>query len=143
MKHLKNILIILPTTLLLTCMPVVGLAHPGRLDKKGGHKNKKTGTYHYHDANGNEVSEKSSSTKKNSSSSSKNKSSNTSSSSISTTYITTENTTLYAEADKESKSLLSIPADTTVTAIEKTQYFIKTKVDGSTGYIRLKHLKAK
>ncbi|MDH4129568.1 MAG: YHYH domain-containing protein [Spirochaetota bacterium] len=27
---------------------VVGFSHPGALDNKGGHKDKKTGKYHYH-----------------------------------------------------------------------------------------------
>lgn len=34
------------TILCVTAVP--GLAHPGGLDSKGGHTNRKTGAYHYH-----------------------------------------------------------------------------------------------
>lgn len=38
-------------TLLLTLLITITLtAHSGRTDKYGGHKNRKTGTYHFHNA---------------------------------------------------------------------------------------------
>jgi Bacterial SH3 domain. len=136
MKNVQKRFLVLAAsfTLITTSLFSVAFAHPGRLDKNGGHTNKKTGEYHYHDSNGNEVREKpsKSSSKSKSSTSSKSKSSN---------YRTVQKTKLYKEADKESKVLCSIPSGAKLTAIEQTEYFAKVKYDGETGYVRLKHCK--
>ncbi len=42
---MKRILLIL---IFLSLIPQMALAHPGRLDKNGGHRKTADGTYHYH-----------------------------------------------------------------------------------------------
>lgn len=50
MKKLMSLL-----ALMLFLVSTVAVAHPGRTDKNGGHKNRKTGQYHKHDKDGKEI----------------------------------------------------------------------------------------
>lgn len=145
MKNAKKFLGLILICLSIFSIPFTGLAHPGRTDKNGGHNDNVHGGYHYHDKNGNAVSEKPSTSKSSSKSTSTSKSSSNgiSESKELSQFETTQKTILYTTADTESKSLGSIASGTTITPIEKTKYFVKTVVNKKTGYVRLKHLKVK
>ncbi len=66
----KNRLSKIITVLLMICiLSVTAGAHPGRLDKNGGHYNRKTGEYHYHNGGGSSSGSGSSSSSSSSSSS--------------------------------------------------------------------------
>ena len=45
---MKKIIAIFAIALMVTSIPLVVKAHPGRTDGKGGHTNRSTGEYHYH-----------------------------------------------------------------------------------------------
>lgn len=57
-------------------------------------------------------------------------------------YITTEDTKLYTETDKESKVLADIKTGTTFSSSESSEFFYKTTINGETGFLRKKFTKA-
>lgn len=57
-------------------------------------------------------------------------------------YVTTEDTKLYTETDKESKVLADIKQGTTFSSSESSEYFYKTTINGETGFLRKKFTKA-
>lgn len=145
MKHSKRILSTLMVTLMLISMPSIGIAHSGRTDSRGGHRDNKNksglGSYHYHCGGHPAHLHEDGVCPYDGSSRSKSSSKSSSSKSKSDTYRTAQKTKLYQEADKESDVLSSIPEGTKLNAIEHTEYFAKVEYDGHTGYVRLKHCK--
>lgn len=137
-----------------------GYAHSGRTDSRGGHKDNKNksglGSYHYHHGQGphlheggvcpydDEVVETYTSTKSSSSATSKNRDSATATvSDESSICVTTQKTYLYVDADVDSDRIASIERGAECEVLESTKYFIKTSIDGETGYIRKKHTESK
>ncbi len=51
MSLLQTKPLFLLAVILILAMPEVGLTHPAGLDVDGGHHNRKTGEYHYHQKN--------------------------------------------------------------------------------------------
>jgi peptidoglycan hydrolase CwlO-like protein len=51
-------LFVLLAVLFLFSLTALTIAHPGKTDSKGGHYNRKTGEYHYHNKDANSVSKK-------------------------------------------------------------------------------------
>lgn len=52
---MKKALILMSSLLFLFCFSISVVAHPGSLDSNGGHWNHKTGEYHYHNGDNNDV----------------------------------------------------------------------------------------
>jgi len=136
-KHTVTRCATLAIALCLAVSPIA-IAHPGRTDKNGGHIDKSTGEYHYHNRGSSSSSSSSSKSSSNSSSkkSSSSKSSSSSSSKTAKSYKAPKDINIYKEADKESQVLGKLSEGDVVTPIESTKYFHKIKHDGISGYVR-------
>lgn len=152
-KHFRLLSIVLAAVLI---FPATGIAHSGHTDRSGGHRDNKNksglGSYHYHcggypaHLHDNGVCPYNDSSSQSGSSKGSNKKDSSSSNpaySTETTYITTQDTKLYIEADKNSTVIINVKKGTEFTPTKITSHFLQATINGETGYIRKKHVKAK
>lgn len=126
--------------------PLTSIAHSGRTDSRGGHKDNKNasglGSYHYHHGESAHLHPGGVcpyDTVKSGSSTVTTTQAKSSASKV----TVKQKTKLYQEADVDSKVLASVAKGTTATIKEETTYFYKVTIDGKTGYLRKKHVTAK